>query len=125
MHYAAEAAVVCTWRSTGALTFFALQPLAIIVEGGIIMLFKARSVVSESRSDAEHTDGVPSRSARKSMLFTAVGYAWMLSWFALTLPLWQDPLIRAGMMDCGLPVEGSVLRAIWLLRGNQLPERGI
>ncbi|KAF8200528.1 membrane bound O-acyl transferase family-domain-containing protein [Mycena galopus ATCC 62051] len=127
MHYAAEAAVTRTWRSTGALVFFLLQPLAIIVEGGVIMLFEPCSVVSESSSDAEHThtDSAPSRSAWKSRLFTAFGYAWTLSWFALTLPLWQDPLIRAGMMDRGLPVEGSILRAIWLRQENQLPERGI
>ncbi|KAJ7107489.1 membrane bound O-acyl transferase family-domain-containing protein [Mycena epipterygia] len=109
MHYAAEGAVVRTWRSTGALIFFALQPLAIVVEGGAMMLFEGRS----EPSDAIRPDGVPRRSVWKSWLFTAIGYAWTLSWFALTLPLWQDPLIRAGMMDRGLPVEGSVLRAIW------------
>ncbi|KAJ7107494.1 hypothetical protein C8R44DRAFT_885489 [Mycena epipterygia] len=55
-------------------------------------------------SDAVYMDGVTSNSARKSWLFKGVGYAWILSWFALTPPLWQDPLIRAGMMYRGLSI---------------------
>jgi hypothetical protein len=48
---------------------------------------------------------------RDGRLARLVGYAWTWAWFALTLPGWQMPLVRAGMMEEALPV--SLLLGLW------------
>ncbi|KAJ7469008.1 membrane bound O-acyl transferase family-domain-containing protein [Mycena latifolia] len=93
MHYGAEAAVAGPWH-LGALFFFALEiALAILMEGAV----EARVVLQLA----------------PLWLRKALGYGWTLAWFTFTLPLWQDPLIRGGLMDRGLPAEASLIALVW------------
>ncbi|KAJ7845581.1 membrane bound O-acyl transferase family-domain-containing protein [Mycena leptocephala] len=140
LHAAAEAAVLRTPAAgAGALMFFALQPVAIVLEGVVIGVLQARFQRRPERAetppiadtDAEG-EATPELAAEQSQLEAerqqteeeptspwvkragyALGYAWTLAWFALTLPLWQDSLIRGGLMDRGMPSEGSLLWAVW------------
>ncbi|KAJ7139583.1 membrane bound O-acyl transferase family-domain-containing protein [Mycena epipterygia] len=91
VHYGSETLALRHWRG-GALTFFMLQPCAIMVED--LLIFLARR--------AGFKGGVGAR---------VVGYAWTWAWFGLTLPLWQMPLVRGGLFENGMPV--SVLAGLW------------
>ncbi|KAJ7694419.1 hypothetical protein B0H17DRAFT_1199286 [Mycena rosella] len=100
MHHAAEFAVARTW-SGGALLFFALQPLVILLGSALIVLFKARIGVESPLAPTFF------------LLLKALGYVWTLAWFTLTLPLWQDSLIHGEMMDRRLPAEVNLVEVIW------------
>jgi hypothetical protein len=140
LHAVAEAAVLRTPAAgAGALMFFALQPAAIVLEGVVIGVLQARfqrrkraETPPIANTDAEGEPGPTQLEAEQPQLGAerqqteeeptspwvkragyALGYAWTLAWFAFTLPLWQDSLIRGGLMDRGLPSEGSLLWAVW------------
>ncbi|KAJ7275781.1 hypothetical protein C8J57DRAFT_1589945 [Mycena rebaudengoi] len=85
----------CAVGAGGSLIFFLLKAVAITVEGWVITFGRKA--------------GIKSRWA-----VTAVGYAWTWGWFAFSLPIMQDPLISAGLMDRGLP--DSVVAKVWHLR---------
>lgn len=92
IHYGAEAMALRIPRGGGALAFFMLQPCAIMLEDFLIFLARGAGIKGGT--------GV-----------WIVGYAWVWVWVALTLPGWQEPLVRAGQMDESLPV--SVLLGLW------------
>ncbi|KAJ7757191.1 membrane bound O-acyl transferase family-domain-containing protein [Mycena maculata] len=101
VHYLGESVPLRPRRErSGSLIFFGIQPLGIAAE--VLVAHLARRV------------GV--RGSR------AIGCAWVFAWFVLTLPIMQDPLIRAGEMDSRVDV--SLIMRIW--RGTwDLPPVGV
>ncbi|KAJ7206751.1 membrane bound O-acyl transferase family-domain-containing protein [Mycena pura] len=93
-HYLPEYMALRHWGG-GALRFFVLQAVAITLE-----------------------DGVQAASRRLGMAaswkWKAVGYFWVWSWFAFCLPIWQDPLLHAGVFE---EVRYSAIK--WLLKRRQ------
>ncbi|KAJ6514288.1 membrane bound O-acyl transferase family-domain-containing protein [Mycena vitilis] len=91
VHYGAETMALRHWGG-GAFVFFMLQPCAITLEDFLIFLAKNAGL-------------------RAGWWVHVMGYAWTWTWFALTLPAWQVPLVRAGLMEESLPV--SLLMGVW------------
>ncbi|KAF7316085.1 MBOAT-2 domain-containing protein [Mycena indigotica] len=91
VHYGAEVFALRNWGG-GALTFFMLQPFAIVVEDFLIW--------------------VGQRMGWNSPAWRYVGYITTLGWFVWVTPIWQEPLIREGeMASVSLPV--SLLMGVW------------
>ncbi|KAF7291773.1 hypothetical protein HMN09_01236900 [Mycena chlorophos] len=78
MHYIPEYMTLRNWGG-GALRFFLMQALAILVEDRVLAL--GRQVVGSANT-------------RRWKL---LGYLWVWTWFAWTLPGWVDPLARTGL----------------------------
>ncbi|KAF8626962.1 hypothetical protein AX15_004616 [Amanita polypyramis BW_CC] len=70
----------------GAMSFFLLQPVAIIVENVVIQCANTFPVIVRSRS-------------RWRRWWHLLGYLWVLAWFTYCMPMWLDPLIRSGMVE--------------------------
>ncbi|KAJ7181595.1 membrane bound O-acyl transferase family-domain-containing protein, partial [Mycena crocata] len=79
MHYLPEYMALRHWGG-GALRFFLLQAVAITFEEGVQAGARRLRI----------------KAGCKSRL---VGYFWVWSWFAFCLPLWQDPLLHAGVFE--------------------------
>ncbi|KAJ6607864.1 hypothetical protein B0H10DRAFT_1955907 [Mycena sp. CBHHK59/15] len=75
-----------------SLLFFVLQAVAITTEDLVIAFGKKTGVKS-------------------GWAVTTLGYAWTWAWFAFSLPIMQDPIISAGLMDLGQP--DSVVFELW------------
>ncbi|KAJ7065563.1 membrane bound O-acyl transferase family-domain-containing protein [Mycena amicta] len=67
---------------SGSLWFFGVQPVAIALETLVAVFFRRNP----------HHALTPGRRR-------ILGSVWVLLWFALTLPLMQDPLLRSGELD--------------------------
>ncbi|KAJ7690228.1 membrane bound O-acyl transferase family-domain-containing protein, partial [Mycena rosella] len=78
-HYLSDIVAVHPGRS-GSLLFFCLQPVAIALE----------MLVAWCAPSAGHW---------------TLGYLWVFAWFALTLPIMQDPLIQAGELSSRVEVS--------------------
>ncbi|KAJ6551907.1 membrane bound O-acyl transferase family-domain-containing protein [Mycena capillaripes] len=92
VHYLGEAVPMGYGRS-GSLIFFGIQPVAIALETLVTVLSQRVGVALPGL-------------ARK-----AVGWAWVLGWFVLTLPIMQDPLLQTGEMDSRM--DASVIMGLW------------
>ncbi|KAJ7160443.1 membrane bound O-acyl transferase family-domain-containing protein [Mycena filopes] len=111
MHAVAAASTSVAPRSSSwswnagapALLFFLLQPLAIVLEDAVRPRSPAIAMVDSNAVSHQSYAWVR----------TLLGYVWTASWFVATLPLWQDGLIRRGMMDRGLPREASLVWVVW------------
>ena len=68
------------------MSFFLLQPVAIIVENVVIRYANRFPVIVWSRS-------------RWRRWWHLLGYLWVLAWFTYCMPMWLDPLIRSGMVE--------------------------
>lgn len=79
MHYLPEYMALRHWGG-GALLFFPLQAVAITFEEGVQAVGRRLGITS-------------------SWKWKAVGYFWVWSWFAFCLPIWQDPLLHAGVFE--------------------------
>jgi hypothetical protein len=71
------------WSDGRSLTFFMLQPLAIVVEMVVIDVF--------------HRTGVQVH----WMISRVVGYVWVVLWLSYTLPIMLEPLLRVGFFESG------------------------
>ncbi|KAF7341689.1 MBOAT-2 domain-containing protein [Mycena sanguinolenta] len=91
IHYGAETMALRSWDG-GALVFFMLQPCMITVED--FLLFAARKA-----------------GMREGPMVRRLGYLWVWAWFTLTLPIWEEPLVRAGQMEEG--IQFSILMGLW------------
>lgn len=69
----------------GAMSFFLLQPVAIIGEDAVIRFANSLPGVSRWRRH-----------------WHLLGYLWVLTWFTYCMPMWLDPLIRSGMVESNL-----------------------
>ncbi|KAJ7171190.1 membrane bound O-acyl transferase family-domain-containing protein [Mycena filopes] len=80
---------------SGSLVFFALQPVAIALETLVCKL--------------THRAGV--------RVPKTLGCVWVFGWFVVTLPIMQDPLIRAGEMDSrvGVTFVMGLWSGVWVL----------
>ncbi|KAF9024655.1 hypothetical protein BDZ89DRAFT_1068917 [Hymenopellis radicata] len=61
--------------------FFNLQALGIVVEEGVIAAGRGLGI------------------KRGHPIFYIVGYVWVVAWFSVLLPMWWDPMLRAGFWD--------------------------
>ncbi|KAJ6453725.1 membrane bound O-acyl transferase family-domain-containing protein [Mycena sanguinolenta] len=98
IHYGAETMALRSWHG-GALAFFMLQPCIITVED--FLLFVARKAGMRERATVRR-----------------LGYLWVWAWFTLTLPIWEEPLVRAGQMEegIGFSIWMGLWRGEWLLK---------
>ncbi|KIK71663.1 hypothetical protein GYMLUDRAFT_147950 [Collybiopsis luxurians FD-317 M1] len=65
------------WTAGGSMKFFVSQAAVIMIEATIIGLGKRIGI-------------------RDGILIRLLGYTWTLSWFALSLPMWVDPMYHNG-----------------------------
>ncbi|KAJ7626833.1 membrane bound O-acyl transferase family-domain-containing protein [Roridomyces roridus] len=100
LHYGAESMALHHLRGR-ALSFFMLQAVGITLEDVIFRLARK----------------TPLGRLEGSVGARLVGYAWTLGWFALVLPYWQEPLVRAGLTDGGIPISliMGVVKGEWIL----------
>ncbi|KAF7324663.1 MBOAT-2 domain-containing protein [Mycena kentingensis (nom. inval.)] len=97
VHYAAEVMSFRSWSAGNAYQFFMLQPCGIILEDLVLRVGRKMGFQSPK--------------------WRFLGYFTTLFWFRLTLPLWQERLVRAGHTDEGIPVSivMGVLKGQWML----------
>ncbi|KAF7368734.1 BTB domain-containing protein [Mycena venus] len=91
-HYLGESMPIGFGRS-GSLIFFGLQPPAIALEVLFAALFQRVGIV------------LPSPVGK------ALGLAWVVGWFTLTLPIMQDPLLQTGEMESRVNI--SLITGLW------------
>ncbi|KAF7325630.1 MBOAT-2 domain-containing protein [Mycena kentingensis (nom. inval.)] len=84
VHYGAETMAFRSWHG-GSLTFFMLQPFAIMLEDLVLYLGR--------------------RAGLESDWWRYVGYMTTWAWFAWCLPIWLEPIIVAGFTMDVLPVS--------------------
>ncbi|KAJ7604479.1 hypothetical protein FB45DRAFT_1043719 [Roridomyces roridus] len=91
-------------EQSGSIVFFGIQPVGIALETLVVR----SSLGAACRRNL-------SKEAR-----TAFGCVWVLSWFVVTLPIMQDPIIRTGELESR--VNFSVI--MWMWNGTwELPQR--
>ncbi|KAK7024729.1 MBOAT-2 domain-containing protein [Favolaschia claudopus] len=97
IHYGAEIMAFRNFTG-GAPAFFMLQPCIIMLEDFVLFLGRSAGI-------------------RQSKLLYRLGYLWVLAWFTLTLPIWEEPLVKAGQMRDGMGVSfwAGVWRGEWVL----------
>ncbi|KAJ7506654.1 membrane bound O-acyl transferase family-domain-containing protein [Mycena galericulata] len=98
MHYLPDYMALRHWGG-GALRFFLLQAVAITLEECVQALARRLGI-------------------SPSLRWKAVGYLWVWSWFAFCLPIWQDPLLHAGVFQ---EVRYSVFVKLAQRRASQIP----
>ncbi|KAJ7732656.1 membrane bound O-acyl transferase family-domain-containing protein [Mycena metata] len=83
---------------SGSLIFFGIQPLGIALETLAARTFAGRRVPR------------------------VLGWVWVFAWFALTLPIMQDPLIRTGELDSRVDVSliMGMWRGVWVLPPGEI-----
>jgi hypothetical protein len=86
LHSLGDYAILHSW-STGAMKFFMLQPLGIAFEHLISYLVRSAGI------------------SPPKWVSRAVGYLWVLWWFTITLPMWLEPVVKAGF---GMPEEWRI-----------------
>ncbi|KAK7052553.1 BTB domain-containing protein [Favolaschia claudopus] len=92
-------------ESSGALLFFSLQALGIALE---YVVLEATGLLK------------PTSSRWYRLLGNVLSVGYVIGWFALTGPIWVDPLIKAGALEMNL--EWSFV--MWLWTGQvALPQR--
>ncbi len=84
LHLSTDAAIGIFFPQSGALAFFALQPLGILLEAGVAASYGAlRRRGGDAGAKGGDGDG---------MRWTkAVGYVWVVLWLAWTAPRWIYP----------------------------------
>ncbi|KAJ6550967.1 membrane bound O-acyl transferase family-domain-containing protein [Mycena vulgaris] len=92
LHYLGETIAIGPGRS-GSLLFFGIQPAAIALE----------TLVASLRGKA--------RGRAPGGKALGLGHVWVLAWFTLTLPIMQDPLIKAG--ELASRVDVSLIMRVW------------
>lgn len=100
MHLAGEFVMLDDWKaSSGALIFFLLQVPVIIFEQAIIALARQRGFT------------------QSNLLTRVIGYIWVCSWFAFSLPFWTDLHIQNGAWEAS-PQHGMLIGAWNGLKGS-------
>ncbi|KAJ3496840.1 hypothetical protein NLJ89_g10429 [Agrocybe chaxingu] len=95
MHHLADVGILHSWTKSGAIEFFLLQAVGIMVEDGMLALAR--------------------RAGFKASLFTRIlGYGWVLAWFGFCMPRWIDPIVPIGYIDelCGFGFNHDALHRI-------------
>ncbi|TFK22212.1 hypothetical protein FA15DRAFT_45388 [Coprinopsis marcescibilis] len=87
--------------SLGALTFFALQPLALVTESAVLAI--------TSKLTRHRGLSTPSQ---PNMALKTLGYLWVLFWMSSTLPFWLEPLMQAGFMTSYSNIPRGVTRTL-------------
>jgi hypothetical protein len=87
------------WNNGRSLTFFMLQPLGIVVEAAVIVVFRRMGVQVHW------------------MISRVVGYVWVVLWFSYTLPVMLEPLLRVGFFESG----ASFSLILGIKRGEWIP----
>lgn len=100
IHYGADYTLFHNWSGI-SVQFFLLQAVAITCEDSVIFL--------AGRFGAN----------KRTITSTLVGYVWVISWFAFSLPIWLDPIIHAGVMEEAGILKVSLILGIW--RGEWMP----
>ncbi len=67
------------WRESGAMEFFCVQTLGIMLEDAVQALYRARRV---NRSEKSHTAA------------NALGYVWVVAWLVWSTPRWTYPIMQ-------------------------------
>jgi len=100
IHFAGDYMSFHRWNHGGSFIFFMIQPFAIVFEEVIIFL---------SRKWKFH---MPRGITR------LVGYVWVCLWFWYTVPIFLEPLLRAGFFESG----PSFSLILGLKRGEWFPK---
>lgn len=100
MHTFGDAAMFDDWsQAGGSIIFFMLQVPGLLFEQAILGLAK-RLGVQKPRWWAY-----------------VIGYIWVYTWCALTMPYWSDPHIRSGRWGAS-PAYGWILGPLYALKGR-------
>ena len=78
------------WYESGSLHFFALQSVGIMIEDAVQTL--SQSMFGD-------------KLRRESLLFSVLGYIWVLSWMAWSMPIWIYPTIQRNAGIKLLPIS--------------------
>lgn len=85
----------------GSFLFFSLQPFAIVAEELLAMLAREGGLLGYMHPSISRW----------------LGYIWVATWFAYTVPLFVEPQLEAGFFENGLSF--SFILGIW--RGEWVP----
>jgi hypothetical protein len=78
IHVAGEYSLIGYWTYRHALQFFLLQAVAITFEVIVI-------------------EEIARKFSIRGLLWQCIGYLWVIMWFAITVPIFLDPLLREGL----------------------------
>lgn len=86
MHLAADLASGIPWQQSGAIRFFCIQVIGIMLEDGVQAIY--RSARGLHRSPGNRSPGQPPLWTR------LIGYIWVLAFLSWSSPAWIYPTLR-------------------------------
>ena len=105
VHYLIDCVALQRLDQFGAFKFWMAQAFVIPLESVFIHSFRNTGIP------------VPSWAAR------VTGYCWVLAWFSATVPLWSEPVIRAGFVEDGVHPQAIVNLGMKVRDALGLPPR--
>ena len=83
---------------SGALKFFVLQPLALVLEKAVASNWGKSSSPNTSKNGKRSRIGPETNAANDPPMWVrCVGYIWVFLWFVWTLPFFIDPMVPLGI----------------------------
>ncbi|TFK21113.1 hypothetical protein FA15DRAFT_707525 [Coprinopsis marcescibilis] len=106
IHYAGDYMLLQSYtKALGAFQFFMLQPFIITLETALIAFAKRALGLAGGSSTTAGAGARPEDQKKLGrlprLMLRLAGYAWTLSWFTYTLPIWIQPHVRAGFFKGG------------------------
>lgn len=89
LHLVTDGAMGVPMRESGALQFFAVQPIAIIVEDGVQALYRL-TFGARRKEDDDRPSSSPSS---PPLWIRSVGYFWLILFLSWSTPVWSFPLL--------------------------------
>ncbi|KAJ7283344.1 membrane bound O-acyl transferase family-domain-containing protein [Mycena rebaudengoi] len=93
LHFICDYKMHRSLTPSGSLVFFAIQPVAIMLEDFVISLARKIGLKPAAR-------------------WKVIGYAWVSTWFLCVYSLWLSPMVAGGLMEDALNLRVSIILGV-------------
>ena len=92
LHLCADVASGLSWRDSGAVQFFSVQSLGILLEDAVQATYQ--SVITRKEKAIEADVSLSGRSTGPLVWERMAGYVWVAVWMAWSVPVYTYPVAR-------------------------------